>query len=159
LILGYFERRGAYADIARVPHVAGTVTIDGGLERHEIRFLIDTGADRTTIGVQDALRTWPTYRDHDFDTDPTIRTLGGPGGTLRGVLRRVAVFVTEEDKSIVRIDIDALFVEPRPDDLFLVPTLLGRDVLQYTRFIMDDAAHFVGLDLHRGATAPGSPTS
>jgi hypothetical protein len=159
LIRGRFQRRGPFSDIARVPYVGAAVSVDGALGRHEIRFLIDTGADRTTIGIRDAIRIWPAYRDHDFDADPTIRTLGGPGGTLRGVLRRVTAHFTDEDESTVQVDIDALFIEPKPDDLFLVPTLLGRDVLQRTRFIMDDAADFVGLDLHGGATAPGSPAS
>ena len=61
-----------------------------------MNFLIDTGADFTTIHPNDADRVWPGYRAHDSESDPQAVRLRGVGGIARFVRREVTMRFTDD---------------------------------------------------------------
>ena len=108
--------------------------------------LIDTGADITTLGPEDALAIlgW-SYLEMDF-TDPTTRLdltgVGSAGATIRDAL---LTLITETQEQI-EMPVILAIAEPDPrvpaaHGNWLMPSLLGRDVLQY-------------FDLHLGYHPP-----
>ena len=115
-------------------YVDADVAIDGNSA--SIGMLIDTGSDITTLGPEDALAIlgW-SYLEIDF-TDPTthldLTGVGSAGATIRDAL---VVFTDEAQQQLV-VPVILAIAEPDPrvpgaHGNWLMPSLLGRDVLQF----------------------------
>lgn len=144
--MGTVSRRivGEFGERVHPPHpavrptpaayVAANVEIDGKLA--SIKLLIDTGSDITTLGPEDALAIlgW-SYLEIDF-TDPATRLdltgVGSAGATIRDAL----VIFTDEAQQRIVVPVTLAIAEPDPrvpaaHGNWLMPSLLGRDVLQF----------------------------
>ena len=144
--MGPVSRRivGKFREPAHPPHpalrpilaayIVAEVAIDG--DSASIGMLIDTGSDITTLGPEDALAIlgW-SYLETDF-TDPAtcldLTGVGSAGATIRDAL---VVFTDEAQQQLV-VPVALAIAEPDPrvpgaHGNWLMPSLLGRDVLQY----------------------------
>ena len=137
MITGYFRPTGPQNSS---PYVDGSISIPSiGIIRMEVRFLIDTGADRTLLGDTDADRM---LRDHVLDLEGLDEGLPSQG--IGGVVatREVQATLGLDDFSI-SISLDIL--EPTPGQPPSVPSLLGRDVLSHFALLMEDRTNRVLL--------------
>ena len=145
MIQGYFDTR---AGGAAAPHVIAAVrtTATGAFE--VLDFLIDTGADFTTINPSDAYRLWGTeYLAYDFLTDPTRTEVRGIGGTAVFVVRSVFMAFCTEDNRSITADHNVHVASPPATDLWQLSSLLGRDILSQFRCTFDYSQNLVGFDL------------
>ncbi len=104
-----------------------------------VRFAIDTGADRTIIGHWDAMRLSGRY-GVDLSRLPTGRRSLGIGGLASPRQTRVTMTIGS-----VHIDRDLPIIEPVPGRIVGLPSLLGLDVLSHFALIMEDRANRVLL--------------
>ena len=123
--------RGSFLPIygALAPCVSARVHI-AGVGEMSVRFLVDTGADRSLIGDGDAARMF-----RRFNADPARLEKGPDSQGLGGVVEmRIAEATLRFGDVSAMLDIDIL--EPTPDMQFPIPSLLGRDVLsQFALFV------------------------
>lgn len=105
---------------------------EAGVVRMEVRFLIDTGSDRTLIGDIDADRM---ARHYNIDAGNLEE--GIPSQGIGGIVstREVQATLQLEDFS-TELNIDIL--EPIPGQQPSVPSLLGRDILSHFALFMED---------------------
>lgn len=137
MIRGYFRPAGPANPS---PYVDGAVSIPSfGVIGMNIRFLIDTGSDRTLIGDIDADRM---VRHYNIDTGNLEE--GVPSRGIGGIVstREVQVTLQLEDFS-TNLTIDIL--EPIPGQQPSVPSLLGRDILSHFALFMEERANRVLL--------------
>ncbi len=137
MIRGYFRPTGPQNPS---PYLDGSISIPSiGVTRMEVRFLIDTGSDRTLIGDIDSDRM---FRGYDVD----VRKLGeglpsqGIGGIV-GTREAQATLRIEDFSTSLKIDI----LEPVPGQQPSVPSLLGQDVLSHFALFMEERANRVLL--------------
>lgn len=145
MIRGRFGRIGG-PDAPLAPLLTAELRLDGQPEFAQIEFLVDTGADQTTIHPADARRLWGGYSQHDFESDATVQVMRGIGGTARFITRRVSVVFFEEDGEAVSGDFNLNIAESREDNRDL-PSLLGRDILRHVRLIVDEPGDLIALQL------------
>ena len=130
MIRGYFPTTESESP---PPLIDGLINIpEIGIVGLEIRFLIDTGADRSMIGDDDSRRL---IQDHQADF--TMLEEGIPSQGIGGIVptREVQAILQLEDFSAsLRIDI----LEPVPGQQPSVPSLLGRDVLSHFALLMEE---------------------
>ena len=122
------------------PYVIGLIDIpEVGVVRMEVRFLIDTGSDRTLIGDIDADRM---ARHYNMDAGNLEE--GIPSQGIGGIVstREVQATLQLEDFS-TELNIDIL--EPIPGQQPSVPSLLGRDILSHFALFMEDRTSSVLL--------------
>jgi hypothetical protein len=123
------------------------VHLTGGVSFAPLDFLIDTGADFTTIHPDDADRVWPGYRTHDFQNDPYAVRLRGVGGIAQFVRREVTVRFADDTLGTLEGLIPAWIAAPTETHLREVPSLLGRDLIGQMRLVVDEPAETVTLEL------------
>ena len=118
------EIAGFFDEVGR-PRVEARVGFTGLNQGGEIRFVVDTGADRTLIGYDDAIRLgvdYARYRPEDgvraLGVASSLRTYDEEEGWL--VLRSV-------DDGEHAFGVALSVAEKNPDGW--VPSLLGRDIL------------------------------
>ena len=90
----------------------------------EIRFVVDTGADRTLIGYDDAKRLGVDYRR--YRPEDSVRTLG-IAGSLRTYDEEGWLVLRSVDDGEHTFGVALSVAEKNPDGW--VPSLLGRDIL------------------------------
>ena len=136
MIRGNFQSIGG----APAPCVSVTVHIPSiGVAGINVRFLIDTGADRSLIGDRDA-----NYMFRRFNVDSARLRRGPLSQGLGGVAEmRTAEATLRFDDFPITISIDIL--EPSPDVRFYVPSLLGRDVLAHFALFIEERTRKVLL--------------
>ena len=132
------------------PLIDGLIDIpEIGITGLEIRFLIDTGADRSMIGDDDSRRM---VQDHRADF--TTLEEGIPSQGIGGIVQTREVQATlrlEHFSTDLTIDI----LEPIPGQQPSVPSLLGRDILSHFALFMEDRANRVLLlEPDEAATLP-----
>ncbi len=137
MIRGYFLPTDPEAS---PPYVNALIDIpEIGVVGLEARFLIDTGADRTLLGDDDAGRML-----RDYEVDLGRLDVGIPSQGIRGVVmtREVQATLGLGDLSI-RISLDVLEpISGRPPS---IPSLLGRDVLSHFALFVEERTNRVLL--------------
>ena len=137
MIRGYFPPTESESP---PPLIDGLIDIpEMGMAGIEIHFLVDTGADRSLIGDDDARRM---IRDHQADFASLEEGLPSQG--IGGVVatREVQATLQLEDFSTnLKIDI----LEPIPGQQPSVPSLLGRDVLSHFALFVEERTNRVLL--------------
>jgi Retroviral aspartyl protease len=141
VIHGYFAVRSPGPP---APHVAATIRRAPAAEFAEIDFLIDTGADFTTVHPADAFRLWPGYFTHDFARDPTVREMHGIGGPARFIPLQAELQFIDDEMGAVAAPMTVWVAAPDEQGLWNLPSLLGRDIIQQFTLTVDarkDAIH------------------
>jgi hypothetical protein len=91
----------------------------------EVSFLVDTGAARTCISLNDLLRLDGNTQGR-IDIRPGV-PLRGVGGTVANFLARAGVGFVHDDQNMSRFSMDvSLMIDASTAGL---PSLLGRDIL------------------------------
>ncbi len=97
-------------------------------------FLLDTGADTTTIAPEDGRALGVDYSSiTDWRT-----SMRGIGGSARSAPRRVWLHFREDDGTIRRYQLEVALLEDASGSEW-VPSLLGQDVLRRWRTVHDPA--------------------
>jgi len=140
--------------VARGNHARPAAYLDASLESPSssgliaIEFMIDTGADFTTVHPSDAVRLWPDYLSWDFANDPTAVEMTGVGGVVRYVRRQVRIELQDDTPGVVSSERLGLWVPPpQHAGLWGFPSLLGRDVLGQFKVTIHEASGSVILEL------------
>lgn len=135
MIQGYFRSTGS----VKRPYVNGAIHLpEMGISGIDVRFLIDTGADRTLLGHSDARRMSRVY-GVDLRQLRTGLPFQGIGGlsTKRYVVQAVLEF------GVFSTDLDLAILEPVPGQPSSIPSLLGRDVLAHFALFMEERTNRV----------------
>lgn len=115
-----------------------------------VRFLVDTGANTTTICPADALRIWgESYLRPEFFTDSSVERVEGVGRTRLQVARRRATltfYPSDERAGDVSVEMDVLVLSQDSPE-WLNRSLLGRDLLSLFDFNMSQKKRLVELVL------------
>ena len=129
MIRGYFRSVGS----VRRPYVRGLIDIPKfDVTGMEIRFVVDTGADRTVLGHNDALRMVGLY-----GVDLTRLQVGRPSRGVGGMAAtRVVPVVLGFDA--FSTDMELPILEPTDGQPIGIPSLLGRDVLSHFALFMEE---------------------
>lgn len=116
--------RGRFGDTSGRPYLEGRLIIPRIGIRGSISFLIDTGADTTTILPDDSRRLGVDYSTLKLARSSTV----GIGGTSRLYAERGIVVFTDPGKWLYAYEIN-LGISPYDKALKSVHSLLGRDIL------------------------------
>lgn len=115
-------------------------------------FLIDTGADITSLGPSDAFEAYgDEYLDIDFETHPGRTEMSGVGkGPVAAVMEWMYLTLFDSAGAYLTIQAPILIFEPSPrypgrHGNWRMPSLLGRDVLQHFRLLVDYDLQLVEL--------------
>lgn len=129
MIRGYFAVRGT----TRRP-VVDAVFHFPGISRHtfEVRFLVDTGADRTVIAPLDAKRL-ERELGLDFTTLPKGQPSTGVGGQME--TRTLEAVLTLDSFSR---PLTLTILEPPPGLMLPIPSLLGREILSHFALFLEE---------------------
>jgi hypothetical protein len=119
--------RGRFGTASGRPYLEGRLIIPRLNLRANLTFLVDTGADCTTLMPSDALRMGIDYAALS-GTDLTV----GVGGTSLSFLEDAYVAFPEPKRALHVYHID-LRITPDAPELMDIPSLLGRDVLNHWR--------------------------
>ncbi len=122
---------GTFDPTYRRPYVRGRLALPGLHLDDYIYFLVDTGADTTTIYPRDALRM-----GIDYDKlSPVEVPQYGVGGIEYASEEHANIFF-QDGRSIRTYTI--LVSVPRPTEHNIrLPSLLGQDIIQYWRMVHD----------------------
>lgn len=137
--------RGCFLAVAgrSRPYVDATLQFPSIGKQLDVRLLVDTGADRTVLGPQDAARL-----GIDYAALARGQEVGGLGG-------RVDTRVTDATLAFesLAIPISLTVLDPGATRQLAVPSLLGRDVLAQFALFMDESRGRVLLFERRAADA------
>ena len=142
---GFFDRGLIEDDLLVImPRPYIRVAVNDGPRRAWVDFLVDTGADVTTIHPSDALTIWGAeLRAWDFDADETRRVSHGVGGAAISVVRPVRLTFASTSASGTEVSFAANVEVAKPDrgvgrasGNWDLPSVLGRDVLAHFRLEM-----------------------
>ena len=144
MIHGYYRT----FDSVRRPYVDAVLDLPSlGVSGLELRFLVDTGADRVLLSPVAAIRLADRFRV-DLKALPQA-TSQGVGG--RANARTVEAVLTMETSS-TRLEIAILEPPPRPQQPPPIPSLLGRSIIsQFALFVEDRTDRVLFLDANDAA--------
>ena len=137
VIDGFFSGQGHATGpgILPAPYVHAYFRTQQGDER--VRFLIDTGADFTTLSPFATHRLLGNdYLNMDFSTLPGTLELQGIGGVHLGIRTPAELLWRARDGAVFATLMHIVLVQPTPPTPGLhgnwtLPSLLGRDALRY----------------------------
>jgi hypothetical protein len=119
------------------PYVDAGVLIQAATTPLAIRFLIDTGADDTLLHPSDVEQFAGPVLDAPFDEHPERQLIGGVGGGTYIVPVSARLFFRDEVGAYhLRQDCRVWVAQPTATNRRL-PSLLGRDLLQFFRLTLD----------------------
>ena len=145
MILGRLDPK---AGAAAWPRVTASVRLQNSDDFVGLDFLIDTGADMTTIMPADALRLWPDYLTHNWVTDPLATPIGGIGGQVLVTPLATQIAFDEDFGGTTSANRNLSVVQWDPS-MLMFPSLLGRDIMSAFHLRIDYGVNpgFVGLEL------------
>ena len=116
--------RGRFGDTTKRPYLEGRLVIPRLNISSDISFLVDTGADRTTLLPGDSAKVGLNY--HDLRVSPVSSV--GIGGYSQNYVERAFVAFAEKGRAVHLYNIEMQIVKPK-EELMRSPSLLGRDIL------------------------------
>ena len=123
--------------VAARPYVDVELLIDGASSGFDVRFLIDTGADDTILHPRDTQRPDAPPLPFSFDDHPEGRRIEGVGGGVYIIPVSARLFF-QTDTGGGRLWPDCWVWVAQPNDTNQrLPSLLGRDLLQFFRLTVD----------------------
>ncbi len=136
-IHGYFRWEGHATGAGALPAPYFNVFVGERLPNNQVAFLIDTGADYSTLNPKDAHRLFgDAYLDMDFSPGPATIEMHGIGDTpAHGIRTHADLAFRADDDSDLRLAIPIVIAQPAPPTPgrhgnWLIPSLLGRDILE-----------------------------
>ena len=120
--------RGRFGNTSGRPFIAGRLFIPRLKLHSDISFLVDTGADRTVLLVDDASKMQIDYSRLKFGKQISV----GIGGSTRHYIEPAIVTFEEAGRRLHVYQIE-LAIAQYNGKLRRVPSLLGRDVLDRWR--------------------------
>ncbi len=133
--------KGGFND--RRPHISGLLffpTVKAGYV--SCRFLVDTGADRTLVVPADY--ETDGFRYSDFRTFQASDSTGY-GGELAGRLVGAKILLRHDNGTYQQIAIEVEVARP-VRAIERLPSILGRDVTDLFRLVVDRSVNLVCLD-------------
>ena len=130
--MGYSPIDGS---LVLTPKINAIVRI--GRQTGDLDFLIDTGADATTLSPPGALTVLGAdYWDVDFANDPLrLEAVGAGQGDHAMIVREAELILTDDEGKLASLRLPIMIAQPDPrgpgQGNWQAPNLLGRDVLQY----------------------------
>ena len=120
--------RGSFDAPTGRPYIEGRLLIPKLSIRSNVSWCVDTGADNTVLLPTDGDRMRIDYSLLTEEEEPSV----GLGGATYSYVESAIVMFNEPGKAIHAYQIDLLIVEPDPD-LMILPSILGRDILNQWR--------------------------
>lgn len=128
---------------SRRPLISGLLLFsEVGTSPVSCRFLVDTGADRTLVVPSDYEHDGYSYQDF---RDYPLADSRGVGGVLEGRIVPARMLLRKDDGSLQQIRLDVEVARPTPD-VERIPSLLGRDVTDLFRLVVDRTVNLVALE-------------
>jgi hypothetical protein len=128
---------GRYAGSSLRPMIEAHVAIPAIKAGGFVQFLIDTGADCTTITPADGKRLRINY---SLLTDED-HSMGYTGSTVDLICKGVVTFAEIGVKDYeFDVDLHVTKPDPKTPELLLLPSLLGRDILNRWQITFDPKA-------------------
>ena len=115
--------RGRFQPSTGRPFIDGRIVVLRANLKGGVPFLIDTGADTSALMPADAQRL-----GIDYSTLTGERDAVGIGGVSRSYTEPVLIAFEDSDTSLYIYQIDIMIPAAAPE-LFRLPSLLGRDIL------------------------------
>ena len=115
---------GRFGDTTGRPYVSGRLLLPRVGLATNLSFLVDTGADFSTLMPGDGIKM---KLDYPGLKNPT--TVGGMGGNAACYQEQAILLFHEPDRKLMRAYAITLMIPRLDPDLFRMPSLLGRDVL------------------------------
>lgn len=107
-------------------------------------FLVDTGADSTSISTRDWRRLGLTRRDIGRPSE----TITGYGGSIEVATESAELAIEHDNGSVDRVMLD---VEVAPEEASGLPSILGRDVLAGYRLVYSPIERMLTIERVHGA--------
>jgi hypothetical protein len=123
---------GRFGNTTGRPYVSGRVFLPRIRAAANLSFLVDTGADSTTLMPPDALRMGI---DHSSLVCPMM--VGGIGGNSVCNRESAVLAFDESNRNLIRFYFITILIPPPDPDLMRMPPILGRDVLDRWRMNYD----------------------
>lgn len=105
-----------------------------------VRFIVDTGADQTLIGYEDATDLGVDFEQ--YDQDSSVESIG-VGGPLRTYPEGGRLLFHDADGNQHPFVVTLAVAECSPSGW--VPSLLGRDILRWFRVVVSEPENEVSL--------------
>lgn len=135
---GYFRWEGHATGAGALPAPYFDVFVGERLPDNQVAFLFDTGADYSTLNPKDAHRLFgDAYLGMDFSAHPSrIEMVGIGDAPAYGFRTHADLAFRTDDDGDVQLAIPIVIAQPTPREPgrrgnWLIPSLLGRDILQY----------------------------
>jgi hypothetical protein len=121
---------GRFGNTTGRPYIEGRLVFPGlGNLTANVSFLVDTGADVTTLMPADGVVVGV-----DYSQLTTKREIGGMGGISVNYMEPALAVFSEEAVALHCYVVQVCMVPPRPE-MMQVPSLLGRDILDRWRMV------------------------
>jgi hypothetical protein len=121
---------GRFGSTSGRPYMAAHVNIQSQRIFGEVSFLVDTGADSTVLMPVDAGRLGVEYGRLSETTKST-----GMGGESEDFVEQAQLVFRDDSDVLYVYDVALVIARPRPK-IDILPSLLGRDVIDRWRLIV-----------------------
>jgi len=123
--------KGSFDPVDRRPYVQGLLFIPRWHKWSRIDFLVDSGADVTTLNPGDGRRMGINYSNLAY-TEPTI----GVGSFHQAAIENAIVVFASEDGTLPVYSV-RLSITPYSSEMEVLPSLVGTDILLRWRIYWD----------------------
>lgn len=113
-------------------------------------FLVDTGADRSLVAPADYEKVG--YQFSDFRGFPDADSLGY-GGRIAAKIVPAKLLLEDDDGTYVQLALEIEIVRPATE-IDLLQSIMGRDVTDLFRLVVDRSVSLVALDDPKGERSP-----
>ncbi len=115
---------GRFGNTTGRPYVGGRLLLSRVRASTNISFLVDTGADCSTLMPTNAIKIGI---DHKALVDPTV--VGGLGGNVVCFKETTVIGFDEPNRKLIRYYFVKILIPELQPDLMRMPSILGRDIL------------------------------
>ncbi len=123
---------GRFGNTTGRPYVSGRLLLPRIHASANLSFLVDTGADCSTLMPADAIRMGI---DHKKLIEPTV--VGGMGGDAKCFQGMAVMAFNEPNRNLIRYYFIRIMIPESHPDLMRMPPIVGRDVLDQWRMNYD----------------------
>ena len=123
---------GSFGAFGR-PHIVARVQLPRLSKEAQIAFVVDTGADQSLLSAGDSV----TKLGIDYQSLRNPTTCHGVGGPLVTYPENARIIFGPHDDAWRAFEIEIGIAEYNPDAAGEFPSLLGRDILDESRVVVD----------------------